>query len=54
MAATEEECILIARVTSGFMVMAGAAYEVSEKNVKRSVWIMQRPVQGVVACFDLG
>jgi len=31
MAAMEEECIVIAGATLGFMAIAGAAYEVSKK-----------------------
>ena len=51
MAATmEDDCIVIAGATLGFMVIAGAAYARNKTLKKRSVWvkpwILQRPVHG--------
>jgi len=50
MAAMEEVCFVIAGATLGFMAITGAAYEVSKKKVKKSVWtkprILQTPLQG--------
>ena len=55
MAAMDEEGIVVAGITLGFMAIAGAASALSKKEVKRSVWvkpwILQRSVQGAYSAL---